>query len=64
MSSQTYEGLKIAVNSHVDAIKFLLAEGFKYVLTERFMQDALEDYFERKEEGQIIQLLSSLDATI
>ena len=53
MSSQTYEGLTIAVNSHVDAIKFLLSEGFKYVLTKRFMQDVLEDYFgHQREKGR------------
>ena len=33
------------VHSHIEAIQFLLSEGFKYVLTERFMQDVLEDYF-------------------
>ena len=41
ISYQTYEGLKITVNSHVDAITFLLTERFKYVLAERFMQDIL-----------------------
>ena len=45
LSCQTYEGLVISVSPHIDAIKFLLLEGFKYVLTERFMQDVLEDYF-------------------
>ena len=46
LSRQTYEGFKITVNSHVEAIKFLLSElGFKYVLSERFMQDVIEDYF-------------------
>ena len=44
ISAQTYEGLRIAVYSHIEVIKFLLAEGFQYVLTERFMQDVLEDY--------------------
>ena len=44
LSRQTYEGFKITVNSHVEAIKFL-SEGFKYVLSERFMQDVIEDYF-------------------
>ena len=29
----------------MEAIKFLLSQGFQYVLTERFMQDVLEDYF-------------------
>ncbi|CAB3980935.1 Hypothetical predicted protein [Paramuricea clavata] len=53
ISFQTYEGLKIAVNSHVDAIKFLLTAGFKYVLAERFKQDILEDYFgHQREKGR------------
>ena len=33
------------MSTHIEAIQFLLSEGFKYVLTERFMQDVLEDYF-------------------
>ena len=45
LSQQTYEGLKIAVHSHIEAIQFLPKEGFQYVLSERFMQDVLEDYF-------------------
>ncbi|XP_028404077.1 uncharacterized protein LOC114526750 [Dendronephthya gigantea] len=45
LSLQTYKGLKICVHSHIEAIQFLLAEGFQYVLSERFMQDVLEDYF-------------------
>ena len=45
LSQQTYEGLKISVFSHIKAITFLLAEVFEYLLTERFMQDVLEDYF-------------------
>ena len=44
LSPQTYEGLKIAVHSHIEAIYFLLGEGFPYVLPERFMH-VLEDYF-------------------
>ena len=46
--NQTYEGFKISANSYVEAIKFLLSEGFSYVLTERFMQDVIEDYFGRQ----------------
>ena len=38
-------GLKISVYSHIEAIQFLLSEGFQYVLSERLMQDVLEDYF-------------------
>ena len=45
LSSQTHEGLQIAVHSHVEAIQFLLQQGFQYVLSERFMQDVLDDYF-------------------
>ena len=45
LSHQTYQGFKISVHSHIEAIKFLLSEGFKYVLSERFMQDVIEDYF-------------------
>ena len=45
LSLQTYEGLKITAYSHVEAIRFLLEQGFQYVLSERFMQDVLEDYF-------------------
>ena len=45
LSQKTYEGLKIAVHSHIEAIQFLLKEGFQYVLSERFMQDVLENYF-------------------
>ncbi|CAB4007674.1 Hypothetical predicted protein, partial [Paramuricea clavata] len=41
----TYKGLKISVYSHIEAIQFLLAQGFQYVLSERFMQDVVEDYF-------------------
>lgn len=40
-----YEGLKISVYSHTGIVTFLLAQGFQYVLRERFMQDILEDCF-------------------
>ena len=45
LSLQTYRGLKISIFSHIEAIQFLLSEGFQYGLSERFMQDVLEDYF-------------------
>ena len=41
---QTYNGLKMSFYSHIEAIQFLLAEGFQYVLSERFMRDVIEDY--------------------
>lgn len=45
LSWQTYEGLQITTHSVVKATKFLLNEGVQYVLTERFCQDPLEEYF-------------------
>jgi hypothetical protein len=45
LSSQTYEGYQITINSLVNVVKFLLSAGFSYVLTERFMQEVLEEYF-------------------
>ena len=45
LSWQTHEGFKITVHSVIEATKFLLAEGMEYVLTERFCQDPVEEYF-------------------
>ena len=45
LSVQTFTGLKITVNSLVSLTKFLLSEGFEFVLTERFCQDDVEEYF-------------------
>lgn len=45
LSLETYNDLQIYVLSHIEAIQFLLSHGFEYVLSERFMQDILEDYF-------------------
>ena len=45
ISWQTFEGLKITVHSIIEAVKFLLQLHVKYVLTERFCQDPLENYF-------------------
>ena len=45
VSVQTYEGMKIAVYSHIDVIRFLLSNGLKFILSERFMQDVIDDYF-------------------
>ena len=47
ISRQTYEGLQITVNSVVEATRFLLKEGMPFVLTERYNQDVLEEYFGR-----------------
>ena len=45
---QTYEGLKININSIVEATQFLLWHQVKYVLTERFCQDPLKNWFGRQ----------------
>ena len=50
ISQQTYRGLKITVSSIVQVVQFLLSEGLEYVLSERFCQDLLEEYFGRQRE--------------
>ena len=47
LSWQTYEGLQITVYSVVEATKFLLENGMNFVLTEKFNQDVVEEYFGR-----------------
>ena len=48
ISWQTHEGIKITCNSVIELVKYLLNHGVKYVLTERFCQDPLENYFGRQ----------------
>ena len=45
ISWQTYESLQITSFAAIEAIKFLLSEGVDYVLTERFCQDPVEEFF-------------------
>ena len=45
ISKQTHEGIQITVNAMIECIKFLLKEGMEYILTERFCQDPVEEYF-------------------
>ena len=45
ISRQTYCGIKISVHSLIEVTKFLLSEGFEFVLSEKFCQDPLEEYF-------------------
>ena len=45
LSSQTFEGVKITVHSVIELVKFLIIHKVSYVLTERFCQDPLENYF-------------------
>jgi hypothetical protein len=45
ISKQTFNGLKMMVTSAIAVTKFLLSEGFEFVLTECFCQDDVEEYF-------------------
>ena len=51
ISWQTFEGFKITTNAIVEVTKFLLSEGVEFVLTERFCQDEIEEYFGNKTIG-------------
>ena len=44
LSYQTYEGLQITVHAVIEAVQYMLDNGCKYVLTERFSQDVLEEH--------------------
>ena len=51
IAHQIYEGLKITVHSIIESVVFLLQHNVwrpKYVLTERFCQDSIENYFGRQ----------------
>ena len=49
ISRQTFEGLKITAHSISESVRYLLSTGVcSYVLTERFCQDPLENYFGRQ----------------
>ena len=45
LSYQTYNGIRITTYSIIECVQFLLSSGVPYVLTERFCQDPLENYF-------------------
>ena len=45
LPTETYEGLKMTTYAVIECINFLLGEGMEYVLTERFCQDPVEEYF-------------------
>ena len=48
ISWQTHEGLQMTVYALQEVVKFLLNNGVKYVLSEKFCQDDLENYFGRQ----------------
>ena len=45
LSHQTYKGIFISVYSIIESVKFLIQDGMKFVLTERFNQDVAEENF-------------------
>ena len=51
ITHQTYEGLKLSVHSITEAVQFLLQHQVRYVLTEHFCQDPLENYFGHQRAG-------------
>ena len=48
LSWETYEAILITTHSLIELLKFLLQNNVKYMLTERFCQDPLENYFGRQ----------------
>ena len=48
ISWQTYEGVITTVHSAFYLIQYLLNQGVRYVLTKRFCQDPLDNYFGRQ----------------
>ncbi|XP_071499561.1 uncharacterized protein [Diadema antillarum] len=48
ISKETREGLRITVASFVACTKELLQEGVEYVLSEKFSQDPIEEYFSKQ----------------
>eukprot|EP00794_Sanderia_malayensis_P013209 gene13209-14561_t len=48
LSLQTYQGLHVTCYSFIELTKFLLNNGVEYVLSNRFSQDDLENYFGRQ----------------
>ena len=45
ISWQIYEGFQITCKSISECVSFLLSERMEFILTERFCQDPLEEYF-------------------
>ena len=70
ISWQTFEGFKITKNAIVEVTKFLLSEGVEFVLTERFCQDEIEEYFGnqrqlgRRSDNSDLQIFGYNDNTI
>lgn len=48
ISLPTYNGLRMSISSLKEVVPFLLSKGFDYVLSEKFCQDDLENYFGRQ----------------
>ena len=63
LSWQTHEGIKITTDSPMELVKYLLNQGVPYVLTERFCQDPLENYFGRRKDNPSLRDFSYNDNT-
>ena len=48
LSLPTYNGIKISISSLKEIIPHLLANGFDFILTEKFCQDDIKNYFGRQ----------------
>ena len=48
LSWQTFQGIQISAYSVIEITKYLLQNGAAFVLTEKFNQDVLEEYFGRQ----------------
>ena len=53
ISLQTYEGMEINVHSVIELVKFLIMHKVSYMLTERFCQDPLENYFGKQRSSEV-----------
>ena len=45
ISWQTMEGFQMTTFAMIEAVKYLLSQGMEYILTEKFCQDPVEEYF-------------------
>lgn len=45
ISWQSFEGLQMTVYSMIEVTRYLLQNGFRYVMTNRFCQDPVEEFF-------------------
>ena len=64
ISWQSYEGLQVTVHSFKEVCKFLLEQGISYILSERFCQDNLENYFGHRRDNPTVRYAGYNDNSI